>query len=87
LASQPWVELDANGHTSVNRFHICDNVPFMESFEGCIEKYKSNRWDMGNVCLYAAIAYWYQQPGQADLYQPVPVAERVGYHVEPDGTR
>ena len=30
FASQPFIELDANGHTSVNRFHICDNVPFYE---------------------------------------------------------
>ncbi len=22
----------------------------------------------GNACLYAAIAYWYQQPGQQDPY-------------------
>lgn len=84
FASQPWVELDANGHTSVNRFQICDNVPFQTSFEGCIEKYKANRWGAGNVCYYAAIAYWYQEPGQPDRYPMAPLTERTGYYHEPD---
>jgi hypothetical protein len=83
FACQPHIELDANGHTSVNRFHVCDNVPFGESFEGCIEKYKPNRWGGGNHCLYDAVAYWYQKAGQSDDYGPVPIAERTGYYVEP----
>jgi len=83
FACQPYVELDGNGHASVNRFHIADNVPFTESFMGVIEKYKGNRWGDGNVCLYDSIAYWYQRAGQKDPYSPVPVEERMGYYEEP----
>ena len=68
FACQPYVELNANGHTSVNRFHICDDVPFTSSFEASIEKYKPNQWGDGNQCLYDVVAYWYQQPGEVDPY-------------------
>ncbi len=83
FACQPYIELDGNGHTSVNRFHICDDIPFQHRFEGCIEKYKGNRWGDGNICLYDAVAYWYQEAGRPDLYAPVPLAQRVGYYAEP----
>lgn len=83
FACQPYIDLDGNGHTSVNRFHICDDIPFQSRFEGCIEKYKGNQWGGGNVCLYDAVAYWYQEAGQQDFYDPVPLAERTGYYVEP----
>jgi len=68
---------DGNGgNTSLNRWHITDNVPFQKSFEGSIEKY----WDNQRPCQYAAVAYWYLAPGQADAYQPVgPVTERTDY--------
>ncbi|WP_206870744.1 DUF2961 domain-containing protein [Clostridium zeae] len=61
--------MDGNGHTSVNRFHICDNIPFNTSFEGFIEKYKDDIWEEKNKCLYAATCYWYQISGETDLYQ------------------
>ncbi|MDI4643523.1 glycoside hydrolase family 172 protein [Cohnella hashimotonis] len=79
FASQPYVEIDGNGHTSVNRFHICDNIPFNQSFEGFMEKYKANRWEEVNRCLYAATAYWYQARGTADRYPAVELQHRVGY--------
>jgi hypothetical protein len=79
FACQPYIEIDANGHTSVNRFHICDNIPFSESFEGFIEKYKDNRWGNNNRCVYAATVYWYQTRGTFDEYGPVPIDQRVGY--------
>ena len=82
FASQPYSELNANGHTSVNRFHICDNVPFNQSFEASIEKCKPNRWGEGNRCLYATVVYWYQRGGETDRYGPSPLAERVGYYAE-----
>ena len=78
-AAQPFIELNANGHTSVNRFHICDDVPFQSAFEASIEKYKANQWGDGNQCLYAAVVYWYQRPGGVDPYGPAPLSERVGY--------
>jgi Protein of unknown function (DUF2961) len=82
-ACQPFTAIDGNGHTSVCRFQICDDVPFQTSFAGYIEKYKENRWGDGGHCLYAAVAYWYQRPGGHDPYGPVPVGERVGYDREP----
>jgi hypothetical protein len=82
-ACQPCVPIDGNGHTSVSRFHICDNVPFQTGFEAYIEKYKDNQWGAGNSCLYAAVAYWYQRPGSVDPYGIVPLAKRIGYDLEP----
>jgi hypothetical protein len=76
-ACQPSIELNANGHTSVSRFHICDDVPFQESFEASIERYKASRWGDGNDSLYAVVAYWYQRPGGGDPYGPAPLAERL----------
>ncbi|OPJ62531.1 glycoside hydrolase family 172 protein [Clostridium oryzae] len=68
FACQPFTPIDGNGHTSVSRFHICDNIPFNSSFEGFIEKYKDDVWEKTNRCLYAATCYWYQMPGEEDLY-------------------
>lgn len=79
FACQSKIEIDANGHTSVNRFHICDNIPFHNSFEGFIEKYKDDKWD-GNMCLYAVTAYWYQMSGTDDLYREVPGDKRYGFY-------
>jgi len=67
---------DNRGHISVNRWHITDNVPFQKSFEATIEKYYPN----DRPTLYASIAYWYQAAGQTDLYQPIPVQQRVEYY-------
>jgi hypothetical protein len=66
---------NSRGHVSVNRWQIPDNVPFQQSFEGCIEKYYPN----DKPALYAAVAYWYLALGGTDPYQPVPVNQRVGY--------
>jgi hypothetical protein len=79
FAAQPQTPIDGNGHTSVARFQICDDVPFQSSFEGSIEKYKADAWGDGGACLYAAVAYWYQAAGAADRYGPAPLDERVGY--------
>jgi hypothetical protein len=78
-AAQPYIELNANGHTSVSRFHICDDVPFQRAFEGYIERYKDNTWGEDNRSLYAAVIYWYLRPGGVDPYGPAPITERIGY--------
>jgi hypothetical protein len=80
-AAQPYVELDANGHTSVARFHLCDDIPFQESFEAYIERYQTATgiWSEDEQNHYAATAYWYQRPGDPDPYGPAPLSERVGY--------
>ena len=75
-------ENNSNGHISMSRFQIADNVPFQTSFEGVIEKYYPNEWN-GNYTLYDAITYWYQAAGTHDPYKPVPIAERVNYYKLP----
>ena len=47
---------DSGGHISNNRWHIADNLPFQQSFEGAIEKYFTNE----RLTRYACTAYWYQ---------------------------
>lgn len=70
FASQPETPLTGNGNTIVNRFHIADNIPFVDSFEGVIEKYKPDRWGekKTNVCEYETVIYWYLGAGLADNY-------------------
>ncbi len=69
------------GHFDDNRWHIADSVPFQSSFEGNIEKYFPNE----RTTLYAAEAFWYLNAGGTDPYEPVPVADRIGYWVRPVG--
>ena len=73
--NQTYNDGNNRGHVSVNRWHIPDNVPFHQSFEGCIEKYYPNQ----RPTLYAATAYWYLALGGKDPYAPAPLKERVGY--------
>jgi hypothetical protein len=69
-----------NGHTSVHRWQVADNVPFQKSFDGSIEKYFANT----RPTLYAATAYWYLAPGGTDDYAPVPAAQRDNYWNAPE---
>jgi len=78
FAAQPFVELDANGHTSVSRFHIADDVTFTSSFKGFLEKYKDDVWGGTNACRYAATVYWYGESGSARRYREYPPAQRWG---------
>ncbi len=63
-----------DGHSSLNRWHLGDNVPFQTAFEGAMEKYFSN----DRPTLYDCVAYWYLAPGGEDPYRGVPLCERVG---------
>ena len=67
------------GHVALNRWHITDNIPFRKSFDGYIEKYRSN----ARPALYSCTSYWYLAPGGSDPYEEVPVSERVGYCIIP----
>lgn len=67
-AAQSVMPLDGNGHTSVLRLQICDNVPFTSSFEAFIEKYKGESWGHGNVNIHEFTPYWYQEAFSADHY-------------------
>lgn len=76
FACQPYTPIDGNGHTSVNRFHICDNIPFNSSFEGFLEKYKDDIWQEKNKCLYDTTVFWYQMPKEDDFYKIEPADAR-----------
>ncbi|HEI8321887.1 glycoside hydrolase family 172 protein [Enterococcus faecium] len=71
-AAQSLMPVDGNGHTSVLRVQICDNVPFFTSFEGFIEKYKADTWGESNQCIYEVTPFWYQEKGRNDRYQRMP---------------
>lgn len=56
------------GHTSVNRFHILDAIPFEKSFRFDMECW---HWDPNVTVNYAATSYWYARPGATDDFEPV----------------
>jgi len=78
LHGQP-VNEGNQGHASLYRWHIADNIPFQQSFEGNIEKYFPN----SRPTLYDAVAFWYLAPGGKDPYKEIPVADRIGYWTPP----
>ncbi len=51
------------GRTSVNRFHILDNIPFTKSFRFDMEFW---HWTPNIDVPYAATSYWYARPGATD---------------------
>ncbi|HEV3299984.1 MAG TPA: glycoside hydrolase family 172 protein [Planctomycetaceae bacterium] len=51
------------GWTSVNRFHILDNIPFEKSFRFDMEFW---HWTPNIDVPYAATSYWYARPGGTD---------------------
>ena len=68
------------GHQSILRWQIADNVPFHTSFEGCIEKYRrTEEWGT----QYACTACWYLAPDGVDPYEATPADQRDGYYVRP----
>lgn len=67
-AAQSLMPVDGNGHTSVMRLQVCDNIPFSESFQAFIEKYKGNKWGKENQCIYEVTPYWYQEKDKTDGY-------------------
>ena len=75
FAAMSNMPINGNGHTSVARFHIADNIPFQYSFSGFIEKYKPDFMPEAR-CLYGVTAFWYQAAGQDD---PYPIADPAPY--------
>ncbi|MBN1457676.1 MAG: DUF2961 domain-containing protein [Sedimentisphaerales bacterium] len=67
---------DGMGHVSVNRWHIPDNIPFQESFDGYIEKYFSNM----RPTQFAAVVYWYADKNSEDPLKPVALKDRLDYY-------
>lgn len=64
---------DANGDTSVCRFHLCDDIPFQSGFQGFIEVMPNH--DCRPV-IYDQCVYWYRGKGAENPYRAVPLAER-----------
>jgi hypothetical protein len=61
--NQPRCDGPANyGHTSNNRFHVIDDIPFNERFVFDMEVW---HWIETEVS-YAATSYWYERPGATD---------------------
>jgi hypothetical protein len=71
------------GHISVNRWHIADQIPFQQSFDGYLEKYYPN----ARPTLYAATVFWYLEPDGDDPYAPVALPDRRDYYVQPVRTK
>jgi hypothetical protein len=58
------------GWTSVNRFHILDNIPFEKAFRFDMEFW---HWTPNIEVPYAATSYWYARPGATDDFrEPAP---------------
>jgi len=63
------------GYTSVNRFHIFDNIPFNTNFKFDMEVWHQRE---GVQINYAAVSYWYGLPGATcNLGEPAPADLRV----------
>jgi hypothetical protein len=54
------------GHTSVNRFHVLDAIPFTKSFRFDMEFW---HWTPNIEVPYAATSYWYARPGATDDFK------------------
>lgn len=67
--NQPRCQGPGNyGNTSVNRFHILDDIPFTKSFRFDIENW---HWDERARTTRAAVSYWYARPGSTDFFGPI----------------
>ncbi len=67
--NQPRCQGPGNyGNTSVNRFHILDDIPFTKSFRFDIENW---HWDERARTTRAAVSYWYARPRSTDFFGPI----------------
>ncbi|MBN1346646.1 MAG: DUF2961 domain-containing protein [Phycisphaerae bacterium] len=77
--NQPRCDGPGNqNHSSVNRFHIIDNIPFQKSFQMTIENYGKDK-------DYSCTTYWYATADSHDFFMPLPVHRRgiAGKAVQP----
>ncbi len=73
--NQTLCEGPGNGnHTSVNRWHVIDNIPFQRCIKVTIED-----WPRGNEVGkdYSCTTYWYASADSQDSFLPVPPDRRV----------
>lgn len=73
LAAVSRLRPDAQEDTSVCRFHVCDDVPFSNSFQGFIEVMPNGDC---RPCVYDTCVYWYADRGAKNPYPIVPLAAR-----------
>jgi hypothetical protein len=67
--NQPRCDGPGNyGNTSVNRFHVIDDIPFKEAIRFDIENWHSHP---ETKTTRAAINYWYALPGSTDFFGPI----------------
>ncbi len=64
---------DNYGRTSVNRFHLLDDVPFTKSFKFDMEIW---HWKQTKI-NFAATTYWYADSGATDVFQPLEAKDVV----------
>ncbi|MCH7228133.1 DUF2961 domain-containing protein [Haloferula sp. A504] len=69
LAAVSRLRPDAQEDTSVCRFHVCDDLPFSQRFEGFIEVMPNEDC---RPCLYDTCVYWYRETGARNPYPVVP---------------
>ena len=60
------------GHTSVNRFHVLDDIPFDSSFRFDMENWHHNALVKTDR---AAVSYWYARPGGRSFFRPLTAAD------------
>lgn len=63
------------GNRLNNRFHIIDNVPFLQSFVAYLEKYHRDGY-----ANQVVTNYWYMKKGEDDGYGEVSLEERTAYY-------
>ncbi|HOX38483.1 MAG TPA: DUF2961 domain-containing protein [Candidatus Brocadiia bacterium] len=71
LHNQPLCEGPGNAnHSSVNRWHVADNIPFQKTYRMTIENYAKD-------VDYCCVTYWYATPETTDFFEvPVPPERR-----------
>jgi hypothetical protein len=71
--NQPRCDGPGNyGHTSVNRWHIMDRIPFAKDF-----KFDMELWHWNELCkvTMSVMPYWYGMPGAKDTIAPIRPAD------------
>ncbi|GMU21461.1 MAG: hypothetical protein AMXMBFR13_15540 [Phycisphaerae bacterium] len=56
------------GNTSINRFHVLDDIPFTKSFRFDVENW---HWHERARTTRAAISYWYARPKSTSFFGPI----------------
>ncbi|MBN1490968.1 MAG: DUF2961 domain-containing protein, partial [Phycisphaerae bacterium] len=60
------------GHTSVNRWHILDRIPFTRDFRFDMELW---HWDADCTVDMSVTAYWYARPGATATFAAIQAAD------------